>query len=356
MALFKRSASKFWWMKFTFEGKLIQESTRETNRRKAENIEAAKRTKLNLEKYGIVEPVEETVKEVPTLEQSCNDFLAKVKVEHPGKTETFVRYARNMKVFQDFFGCVKVDEITAEQVEQFKIHRATKPSKRTGRLLKPITVNHELLTLRMVFNRLVDFDILLKNPARKVKLLDVVNSKIKILSVDEQKKYLLAAGQPLRDVAVLMVELGMRPSEILHLKRSDISLDGGFLDIREGKTKNAARRLPLSNASRKVLEYRLSSEQDELLFPGVKVVQLDNWHQKALKVLGIEKFSKDYFVLYNLRHCFASRHTENQTDMITLSELLGHGDLKTLKRYAHPSFEHKVSAIKRVEESKTKAV
>lgn len=31
--------------------------------------------------------------------------------------------------------------------------------------------------------------------------------------------------------------------------------------------------------------------------------------------------------------------------MIAISELLGPGDLKTLKRYAHPDFEHKLSAI-----------
>lgn len=65
--------------------------------------------------------------------------------------------------------------------------------------------------------------------------------------------------------------------------------------------------------------------------------------------MDIKKFGKNYFTLYKLRHCFASRHTENKTDMITLSELLGHGDLKTLKTYAQPSFEHKVSAINQVE-------
>jgi site-specific recombinase XerD len=61
-------------------------------------------------------------------------------------------------------------------------------------------------------------------------------------------------------------------------------------------------------------------------------------------------------MLYSLRHCIASRHIENQTDPITLSEVLEHGDLKTLKRYARPSFEHKTQAIKRVEKLNAKAV
>ncbi len=241
-------------------------------------------------------------------------------------------------------------------VKQFKHHRATHISKKINRRLKPITVNHELLTLRMIFNRLVDLYILPKSPARNVKLLDAHITPPRILTVDEQKVYLMACAQPLRDVASLMIELGLRPSEILNLKRDDISLNENYLQVREGKTKNACRKLPLSAESRKVLEYRLQTTTGENLFPNVKVVKLDQLHKKALKVLGIKPFGDGYFVLYSLRHCFASRHTENQTDPITLSELLGHGDLKTLKRYAHPSFEHKTEAIRRVEKMNAKAV
>jgi integrase len=208
----------------------------------------------------------------------------------------------------------------------------------------------------MIFNRLVDLDILPKSPARNVKVLDNHTIPPRILTIDEQKVYLMACAQPLRDVAVMMIELGLRPSEVLNLKRDDISLEQNCLQVQEGKTKNARRKLPLSTESRKVLEYRLRTAESEILFPNVKVVKLDQQHKKALKAIGIKPFTDNYFVLYSLRHCFASRHTENQTDMITLSELLGHGDLKTLKRYAHPSFEHKTQAIKRVEKLNAKAV
>ncbi len=104
------------------------------------------------------------------------------------------------------------------------------------------------------------------------------------------------------------------------------------------------------------LQYRLETLEGEKLFPNTKVTCLDKLHTKALEALGIKPFTDEHFVLYSLRHCFASRYTENQTDMITLSELLGHGDLKTLKRYAHPSFEHKTEAIQRLEKLNAKAV
>ncbi len=352
MALYKRPDSKFWWMKFTFGGQLFQQSTKVTNKRDALTIEAAFRHELALRRVGITPK-----KDVPTLKKACDDFLQRVAVEHPNKAETIRRYTSNVKVFLNFFGeKITCDQITSEMVEQFKHHRATHISPKIKRKLKPITVNHELLTLRMIFNRLVDLDIMPKSPARNVKLLDVPITPPRILTIDEQKVYLMACAQPLRDVASLMIELGLRPSEILNLKRDDISLRENYLQVQEGKTKNARRKLPLSIESRKVLEYRLQTAEGESLFPNVKVVRLDQLHKKALKALGIKIFTDDYFVLYSLRHCFASRHTENETDPITLSELLGHGDLKTLKRYAHPSFEHKTQAIKRVKKLNAKAV
>jgi site-specific recombinase XerD len=55
------------------------------------------------------------------------------------------------------------------------------------------------------------------------------------------------------------------------------------------------------------------------------------------------------FRLYNLLHAFATRQAELGTDLITLKDLLGHKNLDMLKRYVHPTDEHKAKAIKRME-------
>ncbi len=145
-----------------------------------------------------------------------------------------------------------------------------------------------------------------------MKLLDNHITPPRILTFDEQKIYLMACAQPLRDVAVMMIELGLRPSEVLNLKCDDISLEQNCLQVREGKTKNARRKLPLSIESRRVLEYRLQTVEGESLFPNTKVTYLDQLHTKALRALGIKPFTDEHFVLYSLRHCFASRHTEKK--------------------------------------------
>ncbi len=41
MGLYKRPNSKFWWMKFTFAGELVQQSTKCKDKRDAAEVEAA---------------------------------------------------------------------------------------------------------------------------------------------------------------------------------------------------------------------------------------------------------------------------------------------------------------------------
>ena len=48
MALYKRPDSKFWWMKFHFDGELVQRSTQVSNKRDAVTVENAFRSQLAL--------------------------------------------------------------------------------------------------------------------------------------------------------------------------------------------------------------------------------------------------------------------------------------------------------------------
>lgn len=127
----------------------------------------------------------------------------------------------------------------------------------------------------------------------------------------------------------------MHPSKIPDRKRDDTSLDDSFLQVQKGKAKNAGQKLSLSTETRRVLKYRMQPIEGKRFFRGMQVVKLDQLYIKTLKALNIKSFTDEYFALYSLRRCFAPRHTENQNAPLTLSEPLGHGDLKMLKCYAH---------------------
>jgi len=204
---------------------------------------------------------------------------------------------------------------------------------------------------------LLDAKILRDSPARKVKQLKANERSFHVISNDEQKLYLLAAPQPLQDVAILMLETGMRCNEVYQLRRQDVSLEKGYLKVYKAKTRNSVQKVYLSDEARKVLRYRLNRFKGENLFPQNDIDgnpptnSLDKAHLATVRNLKMK------FRFYDARHTFARRAVENGVDLLVLASILGHSNLKVVMRYAHPSEGFKADAIKRMEQNrKAKAV
>jgi hypothetical protein len=90
MAVYKRGGT--YWFEFIFRGRRIRKSTMQTNKRAAENIESAYRTKLAQGLVGIGEK-----KIAPTLKKAFETFLAWSKVEHSSHSNTHKRYQTSSK-------------------------------------------------------------------------------------------------------------------------------------------------------------------------------------------------------------------------------------------------------------------
>lgn len=76
MAVYKQTkTSKIWWYSFMWRGERIQESTRQSNKRVAEQMEAARKTQLAKGEVGIKDRPP-----VPTLRQFAeNTFLPHIR-------------------------------------------------------------------------------------------------------------------------------------------------------------------------------------------------------------------------------------------------------------------------------------
>ena len=359
MAVYKRGNT--YWYEFIFEGRRIRASAKTGNKRTAEQIESAKKTQLAKREVGL--DVEKPI--IPSLTEAVKQFLEWAKTEHATKKSTGNRYAVASKPLIQFFGNKPIDEISSDDVEKYKIWRSKQKKKAPARLLKkkknattnktlkPATVNKELATLKIIINHFIKADVLLKNPVSKVKFLKEDNNNYVVLTQEEEKLYLMAASQPLQDVAILMLECGCRPGEIYNLRKKDVNINQSFLMIPEGKTKAARRRIPLTEKAKNVLRIRMNNAKGEYIFSGGRggksvnqsIVKLSNAHYGARDRAGVRKFR-----LYDMRHTFASRMAMAGVDLVTLASLLGHSRIEMVMRYAHPVDEHKIEAIKKLEE------
>src|SRR2546427_12736747 len=86
MAVYKRG--RVWWYKFTWNGEPIRESTKQTNKRVAEQIEAAHKVTLAKGEVGIRDR-----KPAPTLREFAKqDFLPFCESTFAVKTKTLLYY------------------------------------------------------------------------------------------------------------------------------------------------------------------------------------------------------------------------------------------------------------------------
>jgi len=353
MSIFKRGS--VYWFHFLFNGEHIQRSTKQGNPRVARQIEAACKTALAKGEVGIIER-----KKAPGFKAAMKAFLDWSRSEHEVHPATHRRYKVSSLALLRHFGDHPIDRVTPADVERFKADRAMESTtvrgkqkdkrKSTGKRIRPATLNRELACLKALFNHAIKSDLTFRNPVSRVDFLPESNEQTRVVTYEEQSKYLAAATPILRDVATLMLETGMRPEEVYRIKPENVNLASGFLFNPFGKTKAARRRVPLTSSAKNVLRRRLEGLETPFLFPcetdkARPVPKINNAHDRAIKVSKVAKFR-----LYDLRHTWATRAAESGIDLVTLAAILGHSKIQMVLRYAHPTQEHQARSVERMEQ------
>jgi len=145
-----------------------------------------------------------------------------------------------------------------------------------------------------------------------------------ISAVDNERHYHLF---------IFAVSTGLRVSEILNLKWSDVDLDNFYARITEEKT-NTERIIPLSVTAVRSLKYFWSTAKSR--DPSSRIFGYSRYHigrlfRTYLKKSGINK----HLTFHSLRHTFATWLIEEGADIYTVKELLGHKNIKTTEIYLH---------------------
>jgi site-specific recombinase XerD len=215
----------------------------------------------------------------PTLNEFSKRFCEAVKVRHAAKPKTIKFYDEQVKRLLEYVPLAstrlnEIDEALIEDFVQYRSagvvrHRTKDGIKKGQRQISAATVNRGLATLRRMMRLARTWRVIDRVP--EIRLLSGERNRQFVLDHATENVYLEFAPQPLRDVALLLIDTGLRLDEGLSLEWTDVHLTPngsrwGFIQIRGGKSKNARRAVPLTERTHNLLERLWKESKTALLF------------------------------------------------------------------------------------------
>jgi len=264
----------------------------------------------------------------------------------------------NCEVLNRLFSGKWLDEITPGMVEDFKLARIREKrwSDKEESVVSGATVSRALSTLRLLFNYAADkCEYQISNPVRKVEFFEE-SGKTRIISLAEEIAYVANASQPLKDIARVILDTGMRPEEVFRVEVTNVDLMQRTIFNPFGKTDAAQRKLNMTEDVFSIMKARLAKSKSNYAFPSPDdpsrpIGSVRKAGRPTTAAVRRAKI-KPAFRHYDLRHTYASRAAMAGVDLPTLAALLGHTSIQMTMRYVHPAEEHKREATAKLESFK----
>ncbi len=331
--LYKRKASRLWWICYQDPfGKMQYESSRSTSRKDAEYLLACRKKAVGEGK-------------TPEIKRIKNHSFRELAGE-------YLRWAERQRCFPtkkvlvgqlvEVFGNYPLRGFTSRLIEQYQTERLQRN--------KPATVNRFLATLKHMFTKAVEWEMVEEDTlkkVRRVKLLKEPPGRLRFLSKKECHALTEACISHLKPIVITALHTGMRKGEILGLKWEQVDLRHGFILL--DNTKNGERReIYINDTLRATLEGVPHGPESEYLFTdrnGRPFKEVKKSFATACRRAGINGFR-----FHDLRHTFASHLVMAGKDITSVKKLLGHKSLNMTLRYSHLAPSHLADAVKVLDE------
>jgi integrase/recombinase XerD len=243
---------------------------------------------------------------------------------------TVKTYTQALRSFLKFHSQKKIQEITNDDIIEYNTKYILRHN------LSATYQNQVVNAIKLFFSKIEGTKIqveLIERP-KKAKLLPNVLSK-------EEVKMILNALVNTKHIAMLSLiySCGLRRSELINLKPSDIDSKRKIIIIRQGKGRKD-RIAPLSDKIIELLRrYYVGYRPKFWLFEGqVKGTQYDERSLASVLKQALAKTSiKKPVSLHWLRHSYATHLLEAGTDLRYIQEILGHQSSRTTEIYTHVS-------------------
>ena len=241
-------------------------------------------------------------------------------------TNTLKMYSYFVSLFLDYTSVKDCSDYTLQDAINFMIHL------KIDNNYEPQSLNVVACAIRYFYDVVLDKPLLKRHfPNIKYHQKDVF-----IFTIDQINQLLNTNDIRMYTFILLGFDCGLRVSEVVKLRISDIDSKNMLLHIRNSK-RNKSRVVTLSNTCLHALrKYYLTYDRpDDYLFPGIKrphmhPTTLNNMFTQYLKQFDF--YTKDIHY-HSLRHTFATMTLETGENIFLLKKLLGHSSLSSTSRY-----------------------
>ena len=259
-----------------------------------------------------------------------DNYLPHAKVHNRGWKKKSQMYDLRLK---EAFGNKRLDQIKRHEISSWHVSL-----REDG--LSPAYADRFLALLRHVLNMSVDWDMLEKNPASRVKLFNPDNRVDQYLNADELKRLLKVLrtdkNRTVSLIALFLLATGVRLQEALQAKWVDIDRDNKVWHIPAANAKSKrSRQVPLNSLAIKDVLDQLDTEgKYDHLFINRKTGKVYSCINRTWNRLRTESLLPE-LKLHSLRRTHASYVVNSGHSLLMASKLLGHSDPSiTAKHYA----------------------
>ncbi len=271
-------------------------------------------------------------------------YLTHLRVERRLADHTLESYSRDLQRLGEFSAGL---EKPVQRLDRHDLEHFVDGLMNEG--LSPRSVARTVAAVRGFFRFAVLTQHLTSNPADDLQAPRAWPALPKFLGVEEVERLIkqpdVATPRGLRDRALIEVlyATGLRVSELIHLRASDLNLEAGYLST-TGKG-NKQRIVPIGDQAVEWLMKYIREGRPALIGKRASPWLFVNAKRgSSLSRVGFWKILKGYgqkaglpraLSPHVLRHSFATHLLEHGADLRSIQMMLGHADLSTTQIYTH---------------------
>jgi integrase len=344
MAINKRG--KYWHYEFMIDGQKYRGTTKETVKSRANTVEALLIADVR-NNGGHV-----NLRRAPVLRDFSERFLEYVDAQAVSgqlDLDTKRYYHGGWKMLKETkLAGMRIDRIGTSDAAVLTFPHS------------PSNANRAFRTLSRMLRLAVEWNVLRASP--RIKLLEE-HGRTTLIESSTEALLLQHAPQPLADIIVTIMDCGMRPEEVMRMRKEHIYWDRSVVLVPYGKSFKSKRYVPLSDRMRRLLRLRNPGDSP-WVFPSKRagcghLTTINKQWTATVEAVNLAAAEQNLpplptaLKLYCARHTWGTDMLAEGMDIVKVSKLMGHEDLKTTMKYLHPDTSDAASVVNQRNRSKS---